>query len=547
MEIIRQVVSAAQFRLTLHQFWRVLAWCWFWGLSIAAVAVLFASFVAIPGVSYQSWLIGWVAGALICGFGAALAVTAYGRKRRIEAAMELDRRFGLRERVSSTLTLSEEDLGSPAGQALLADAVCRAEKLEVSEHFPIGLPRVAWMPIGMGAAVFLLSLLGGARSIENKVQASAPVQKQIKTEAQTLAKKLAKKLEENKEALKGLEEFKGLLKKLEEGAKDLAKSDKVDRKDALKKLNDLAQDLEKRREELGLNKEKMQENFKNLKNLGKGPAEKMADNLQNGDFKQALNEMQKLKDQLDSGKLDAKEMQQLAKQLDQAKKQIEQAAEQRKKKAESLKKQIADLEKAGQKDEAEKAKKELARTEAQQQQMEQLQQMAKKMGECSECLGKGDKAGASKAMAALGDDLNSIKQSLEEMEMLEGAMAELQACKDGMCQGMGSEMDSMGSSERTSQSNMANGRGKGAGERPEEETETDSYLTKVDQKPRGGTQIVAGEAEGANMKGQVNEQIRAALEAGVAQEADALDDVKLPRSKREHAKEYFEALNSKGF
>ena len=546
MEEIRKVVRSAQWRLVLEQFCRSLAWCWFVGLACAAVATLVAALVVIPGVPFQTWVMGWVAAGLGLGLIAAGVRTFILRTRNIEAAIEVDKRFGLRERLSSSISLDADEMSSPAAQALLVDAIRKAEGLEISERFPIQLPKTAWLPFAAGATVFLLSMLGGAKSIEQPVQASAVVQKQVQSEAQTLAKKLSKQLEENKEALKGLEEFKGLLKKIEEGAKDLAKSDKADRKDALKKLNDLAQDLEKRRDELGINKEKLQEQFKSLKNLGKGPAEKLADKLQNGDFKDAVKELQKMKDQIDSGKFDAEQMKHLEKQLDAAKRQLEEAAEQQKKKIDALKKQMADLQKAGQKEEAEKVKKELARAESQQQQMEQLQQMAKKMGQCSECLSKGDKAGAAKAMAALGEDLKSMSKAMEEMEMLEGAMSELQACKDGMCQGMGSDMESMQMSDNSSNSPNAKNRGRGAGDRPEEATDTNSYLTKVDQKPRGGTQIVAGEAEGENLKGEVREQIRATLELGSVQEADALDDVKLPRNKREHAKEYFEALNNNG-
>ena len=50
-------------------------------------------------------------------------------------------RFGLKERVSSTLALSPEERESAAGQALVADAVRRVEQIEVSERFGVTFSR----------------------------------------------------------------------------------------------------------------------------------------------------------------------------------------------------------------------------------------------------------------------------------------------------------------------------------------------------------------------------------------------------------------------
>ena len=59
----------------------------------------------------------------------------------------LDRRFGLRERLSSVLVMSKEDTETDLGQALAADAQKRAEKLDVRDKFQWGLRRSLMLPL----------------------------------------------------------------------------------------------------------------------------------------------------------------------------------------------------------------------------------------------------------------------------------------------------------------------------------------------------------------------------------------------------------------
>ena len=55
-------------------------------------------------------------------------------KRIRRSAIELDRRFGLKERVSSVLSLQSDELETEAGQALLTDAVRRVEDAVIEER-----------------------------------------------------------------------------------------------------------------------------------------------------------------------------------------------------------------------------------------------------------------------------------------------------------------------------------------------------------------------------------------------------------------------------
>ena len=62
---------------------------------------------------------------------------------RLAAALELDSRFGLRERITAAVTLSSEQLEAPLGAVIVAAADTHATGLWVREKFPrcAGRPR----------------------------------------------------------------------------------------------------------------------------------------------------------------------------------------------------------------------------------------------------------------------------------------------------------------------------------------------------------------------------------------------------------------------
>ena len=53
-----------------------------------------------------------------------------------------------------------------------------------------------------------------------------------------------------------------------------------------------------------------------MKDMSKGPADKLAESLKEGDFQQAMKEIQQIRDQIKDGKLNEKQREELAKQLE---------------------------------------------------------------------------------------------------------------------------------------------------------------------------------------------------------------------------------------
>jgi hypothetical protein len=89
---------------------------------------------------------------------------------------------------------------------------------------------------------------------------------------------------------------------------------------------------------------------------------------------------------------------------------------------------------------------------------------------------------------------------------------------------------------------MGMGEGQGRGDRPEEETNSGFYDSKVAAKPERGKMVVIGTARGPNVAGQAREEIKEALEAARSEDADPLTGLRLPRTQREQARQYFDAV-----
>ena len=240
--------------------------------------------------------------------------------------MEIDRRFGLKERVSSAMALSADEVDSAAGKALVDDARRRVSQLEVEGKFPIGGVRRAWLPLAPAAVAFAFCFLADpTRPTESDANANTvAVKKQIDESVKPLQSKLEERAKQAGE--EGLKDAADLFKKIEEGTHDLAKRDDSDRHEAMAKLNDLAQQLEQRREKLAEG-EKLKDQLAGMKNLPSGPGDKLAKELKNGNFDKALKEIEKLQAQLSQGQLSPEKQKELAEQMNAMKDSLDKIAD----------------------------------------------------------------------------------------------------------------------------------------------------------------------------------------------------------------------------
>ncbi len=554
MNQLQQQVARARRRLVLEQFLSRLTWCLLAALTLAAIAVAVPRIVVIENLPVQ-WDTAWLWGGLGAALLSAIGWTLFSRSSTLDAAIEIDRRFELRERVASSLSLEAEDQQSEAGRAVINDALRAVSRIDVGDKFRVRLDRRAWWPVVPAAAMFALMAF-----VENRQAVSGPTAETViqdKQQAKQTVESLRKKMEELRKQMEkdGVPPADGAFKQVEQATKELTDKQDLDKTKATVKLNDLAKQLEERRDQLG-GKEGLQKQLQNMKNLGAGPGEKAAQAMKQGDFKKALEELGKLEKQIRDGKMDADAKQQLAKQVEQMKEKLEAAAEAQKQAVEELKQQIEQQKKQGNLAKAGELQQKLDEMQKQQAQMDKLQQMAQQMGQVQQGLQQGDAQKAADALAKMAEQLNQMQQEMDKMEMLNAAMNQLDMAKNAMacdkCNGEGCE---------ACQGNMANngkngkdgknmngkpgpnmGQGPGNGRRPEEKTATNLRDTQVRQKPGQGAATFGGMVEGPNIKGDVVESIKEEMSSLSAEPADPLTSERLPHSRQEQAEQYFQML-----
>jgi hypothetical protein len=556
MEKLHQQVRKACGRMNLQTFVSILSWSIFAWLLAAAIAL------AVPKI----WVLGWsqstaqtytwsiIGGALALGFITAGVWTWLRRRNELDAAIELDHRYGLKERVSSTLALTPEELNSEAGQALLTDAVRRVERIDVRERFGVKTSWWAALPLAPALAVFALVLISNATSPEETAAAARTVEikKQVKATEENLKKPLEQLRKEAEE--KGLEEAETLFKDLKQGLDGLHEKAEGDKKKAMVQLNNLADQLKQREQRLK-DSEEIKNQMNNLKDIKQGPADKVAKALKEGDLQQAIDEMKNLQDKLKQDGLNADEQKKLEEQLKQMQEKLQQVADAHQQAKQDLQQQIDQAKQQGDLAQAGKLQQKLDQLGQQQQAMDKLQQMADQLGQAAQKMQAGDQQGAAQQLEQIADQLGEMQNMEQELQMLEEAQQQIAQAKEAMnckeCQGEGCEAcqgQGMGQFGQGRQKNGKPGRGmgegQGRGDRPEEENQTGGYDSQVRGKVGPGEAVIVGQTGGPNKAGDAREQINSAIRSAVEGAANPLTNQRLPRSQRDHVKEYYDGLRT---
>lgn len=572
MDELKKQVARAHRRLTFQRFLRVLTWAMFGTFLVAAIAIAAPKIWAME-ISNTLWTRGWLIGAAVAGLSIAGGWAFFNRRSPLEAAIEIDQRFGLKERVSSTFALSEAELESEAGRALIDDASRRVAKIDIGEKFKTQGSWSSLLPFLPAAAAFLLILLPNAKQAENAANALTLQNKvQIKRTTEELKKKWAdqkKKLEE-----KDLEAAK-LFNELEKGADNLSKMENADKKKAMIKLNDLAEKIKERRDQIG-DAKKLQNQLNQLKSLKQGPGSEMAKAMSKGNFSKAADELAKMTEKLRSGKMNSKEREDMANNMQKMADKLQKMSDAHKQAKDELKKQIEQAKKAGDRAKAGELQRKMDKLNQQNKQMQKMQKMAQNMQKAAKNLKqaqqaqkgqkgqKGDQKGqqaqqaqkaAQQAMQQMAQDLQEMAEEMDEMEMLDEAMQQLADAKNQMnckqCNGMGCEKcngngDGMGEGMGKGKGDKPGkglGEGRGAGARPEDkDADGDFYETQVRAKVRRGKSVTTGMASGENLAGEALEEVREAIEAANNDSADPLTNVRLPKEYRDHVREYLDSV-----
>lgn len=439
MDDLRRQVREAQRRLIAQQLLTAVIWSVSVALAVAALGILLRKVWALP-VEGQTWFWSWIAGAVGLGLLTAGLSTWLRRRGPLEAAVELDRRFGLKERVSSCLALTENELNTEAGQALLDDASRRVVQVDVADGFRVAAGRWAWLPLALTAVVCGLLFLPDAQPSAPAAAPTATVStsRQVQNSTQNLKKKLQQQRENAVQ--KGLEDAGDLFQKLEQGMDELGKKDAVDQQKALVKLNDVMQEIKQRQQRLG-NQNELRQQLNQLKDVRQGPAERMAQAMKEGDFRAALSEVNKLAEQLRKDELTADEKQKLQQQLEQVRDKLQQLAEGQSQAKRDLEEQIQKKLSQDDRQAAGQLQQQLDKLARQDQQTERLSQLAQQLSQSAQSLKNGQAQEAAQQLADMAEGLEQLQQEMDELDLLEDALNEITDAKDAMacktCSGMG--------------------------------------------------------------------------------------------------------------
>ena len=546
MESLRKQVARARRRLILSIFIIAVAWCLFVGLSLAAVGIVASGYWQGPLPPWQ-----WISGGAGVGLIAAIIWTWLARTPEIDAALELDRRFNLRERVSSALALTPDELETEAGRALAEDAERRVRNLDVDANFPLEVNRRLLLPL-LPALVALLLMDLLPQWAEQPAQAGDNNEQTITAVKQTVDR-LQQQLEQRRQEAKeqGLEELEKMFAELQRGTRETFENQQIkDRTEAVVKLNELVQDFEKRRNELASG-EKLRELLSRLKGANDGPADKLAQALKNGDLQKAIAELNALQQRLQDGALDADQREKLANQLNEMKQKLEQMAADHLQKQRALEDQIKQAQQAGNEQLAQQLQQQLDQLKQQDGQMSQLNQFAEQLGQCGQCLGDGNTDQAMAGLQRMQQQLQDLQKQLEELELVDGALDQLQECKGEMLGGnqLGQQMAGQQGNQAGKQQGGKGsigpgiGRGRGGGFRPEDQQGGGKFVdSHVPGKLQGGVGVVVGETGGPNRAGDIREQIKAELTPSQVERSDPVNTQQYPRPYREHAQQYLDAV-----
>jgi septal ring factor EnvC (AmiA/AmiB activator) len=542
-QIIAKQVTRARRRLVTQLLLRHLAVAWAIGLALTAVWMLAEPHAVANPPSWLRWAV--LAGSVGALTLFAILQTVRRAPSRTDAALALDDRFGLRERVVTVLSLAPDLDATPAGVALLADAEGRVKHLHVRERFPVGLPwSSALVPAG-GIAVALVAFFyhpsfPTAQGETAQNQVAPEKKKEIEKKLEELAKKprTTVKPEERQKS----EDLKRLEARLDEIAKK-PRDTREQLRDRIKDLTPLEEEFKKlerdRTEKARMLQQQLQAKNKMEPNdvPKDGPANEFSKALAEGDLEKAKDQLDKLIKKLANNELTEKQKEQLGKQLDNLAKKMDNLAQQ-KDKQEQLKK----LAQQGKLD-PEALQREMDKIKKDNEKLKDLQKLSQKLGQCQQCLKQGDAGEAAKAMGQAADQLSQMDLDEKELDDLKDQLDKLRSAKGSMCKACDGEGES--EMQIPNYSNNGGGRQEGAmGRRPDGEQ---GKIRTFDARQQShfnnkGQKIFDGYAPGQAFKSKPGTELVGEIQQAAQQAPDAIETQRIPKAARDMAKGYFKNL-----
>lgn len=534
--LVERQVRRVRRRLFAQTLLQTLLVAWSAGLLLCALFFLLRSF-AFTGLGETGR---WAVPAALLGAAtlAGIVIAFWRAPNGVAAALALDDRFGLKERVTTLLTLTPAQAESAPGQALLADVNARVSALAVATRFPLTVPWTRTLLPGgalalAAAACFIDPLLAGLRFGFNTTNVEQTVNtKEIQQQLDNL-RKVSQERPTDQPKSEKLKELEDAWDKLIKAPIDLNDKEKVrERVSELRKLEekmkDRLNDLKEKTEKTDALKKQL-ENLavKGDKQLKEGPAKDFQDALAKGKFAKAQEALQKLKKEMEKNKLSPEKQKELAEQFKQVEEKLKRLMDDHDL-AKKLQKDLKDG-----KIDPEQLQREMN------QNFKELKELADLMGQCASCLeaGASDEAGEKlgKLIGKL-DDLklteDELKELINDKDLLEDALEAML----GACEGDGEgKMNGLGQGKRPGT------------RRPIDPNDPKSKIVHQRQKtpvnPKG-QQRIAGFVRGGTFSKIPAQAVEGAFKQAQQEAPEALERQRIPDDAADLARGYFRKLGN---
>ena len=552
---IERSVARARRRLFVQSLVNALIVGWAVGLGVGLGWLFAEPWVLESPPAWSKWAV--VAGAAALGTALAVWRAVRSTPSREATALEIDTRFGLRERVTTALTLAERDAATPAGQAVVADAAAKVAPLKVADRFPV---RVRWHALAVpalagclaAAAVFYHPDPARVQAGEDDPAAKKPGDAaKIAANSQKKAVPFTKpKAPDELDRGAKSEKMKDLETELDKLAEKWAKDPFADTPEKQREKVTEATKMEEKLKEFSREKlEKLSQMEKQLAQLDKlnkdkdfsdGPAKGLNDALAKSDLKKAKDEVDELRKKAKNKDLDKKEQEKLAKQLDKMKDEVEKLSR-NKEREEELKKLIDKAKEEGR--DAESLERELEKTQSEtKESSEALQDLAQSLKRAQQAAEKGDLDELSRELEKVGDRIKETEGELKDLEDAQEYLQRLKAEKEKACkacQGQG-----QGKGNGKGDTDQPNDGGIGEGRRPINE---DAKTSSQDERIKGlfdptGKKSYGGATRGPAFNKKTTAEFGKEIREAVQEAPVAADSQRLPRDARDAVKEYFQSL-----
>lgn len=597
MQQIESVVNQVLRRLFLQDLVRRLPWYLLACLGVAAAVITVPKLVFWAPLSQAAtsdlWYPAWGWGAVLLALGLCLAHGWRSKASRLRAAEELDRRCGLKQRVSATLASSPGQVDADFYQALVLDTQQQIERVHVPDEFPIRSRWTLALPLLPILLLLGLAYLPAASAPVAAASADALTAETRAAVEELLRSAVTKRTTEVSDATTEAEGAEIMKLALEELEKTLAKP-RASKREVLVALNQIKQSIQDQQERLGQT-QALKQRLNQLQDPSSGPADKFQRALQAGDSQAAQEQLTQLAEQLEQGQMTPADLERLADQMQQLREQLQDIERGLEKQKQELQQQLDQALAKGDLERAAEIEQQQAALKQQQQAAQPLRELGQKAQQLAEQLRglKGDQPLGPEQKRQLQEALQQMQQPLENMQMDAQKMQQLQQMMDqleelkqemncengegegqgqgqkqgqgqGPAQGQGQQPgaegmgqdavpgdgEAMGEGGQVQTPNGQPGSGIGEGHQPgggpgaEGDTKFYDTRTRPDVKPGQVTKI--GSVGGPNRPGISRMEIQNALQkAAESPELTPSDLQDIPAKQREHVRQYFQQLRDK--